>query len=296
MNLGEPQIIDQYRELPFDGIGLMRTEFIFNNVIGTHPIYLLENGEGDLFINELADGITRVAQTIYPRPLIVRMSDFRTNEFRGLKGGEKVEPEENNPMIGWRGAARYISPEYKEGFRLECRAMKKVRDEYNLINVHAMLPFVRTVNDVIEVKKILASEGLQRSKDFKLYLMAEVPANIFMAQELSQLVDGFSIGSNDLTQLIMGADRDSGILSRMGYFDERNPAIKRAIKQLIKTAHKNDTTVSICGQGPSVYPEFAEFLVKEGIDSVSVNPDTVNYTRRMVASVEQKMLLKNTSR
>ena len=293
MNLGEPQFINRYKNLPFDGIGLMRTEFIFNNVIGTHPMHLLEKGEGDLFIKKLAEGITKVAQEIYPKRLVVRMSDFRTNEFRGLEGGDEVEPVENNPMIGWRGAARYISPEYEEGFRLECKAMRKVRQEYNLTNVTAMLPFVRTVNDVEQVLKIMESEGLKRSKDFDIYLMAEVPSNIFMAEEFSKLVDGFSIGSNDLTQLIMGADRDSGILSRMGYFDERNPAIKKAIKHLIEVAHENDTTVSICGQGPSIYPEFAEFLVKQGIDSISVNPDTVSYTRKMVASVEKKILLNN---
>lgn len=291
MNLGEPQFINRYKNLPFDGIGLMRTEFIFNNVIGTHPMYLLKKGEGDLFIQKLAEGITKVAQEIYPKRLVVRMSDFRTNEFRGLEGGDEVEPLENNPMIGWRGAARYISPEYEEGFRLECKAMKKVREEYNLTNVTAMLPFVRTVNDVEEVLKIMASEGLERSKDFDIYLMAEVPSNIFMADEFSKLVDGFSIGSNDLTQLIMGADRDSGILNRMGYFDERNAAIKRAIEHLINVAHENDTTVSICGQGPSVYPEFAEFLVKKGIDSISVNPDTVSYTRKLVASVEKRIIL-----
>jgi len=293
MNLGEPQFINRYKNLPFDGIGLMRTEFIFNNVIGTHPMHLLEKGEGDLFIKKLAEGITKVAQEIYPKRLVVRMSDFRTNEFRGLEGGDEVEPVENNPMIGWRGAARYISPEYEEGFRLECKAMRKVRQEYNLTNVTAMLPFVRTVNDVEKVLEIMESEGLKRSKDFDIYLMAEVPSNIFMAEEFSKLVDGFSIGSNDLTQLIMGADRDSGILSRMGYFDERNPAIKKAIEHLIEVAHENDTTVSICGQGPSIYPEFAEFLVKKGIDSISVNPDTVSYTRKMVASVEKKILLNN---
>ncbi|HKL75873.1 MAG TPA: phosphoenolpyruvate synthase [Halanaerobiales bacterium] len=293
MNLGEPQFINRYKNLPFDGIGLMRTEFIFNNVIGTHPMHLLEKGEGDLFIKKLAEGITKVAQEIYPKRLVVRMSDFRTNEFRGLEGGDEVEPVENNPMIGWRGAARYISPEYEEGFRLECKAMRKVRQEYNLTNVTAMLPFVRTVNDVEQVLEIMESEGLKRSKDFDIYLMAEVPSNIFMAEEFSKLVDGFSIGSNDLTQLIMGADRDSGILSRMGYFDERNPAIKKAIEHLIEVAHENDTTVSICGQGPSIYPEFAEFLVKKGIDSISVNPDTVSYTRKMVASVEKKILLNN---
>ena len=194
-------------------------------------------------------------------------------------------------MIGWRGVSRYISPEYEEGFRLECRALLKVREEYGLTNVVAMLPFVRTTDELIKAKEIMAEEGLVQSKDFKIWIMAEVPAVVFQAEEFAQLVDGFSIGSNDLTQLTMGADRDSGILSNMGYFDERNEAVKKAISILIKAAHKYDKTISICGQGPSQYPEFAEFLVREGVDSISVNPDTVEYTRRLVASVEQKIIL-----
>ena len=293
MNLGEPHLINRYKDLDFDGIGLMRIEFIFSNVIGAHPIYLLQQGEGDLFIRQLSEAITMVAQEIYPRPLTLRMSDFRTNEFRGLKGGEKVEPVENNPMIGWRGVSRYISDEYIEGFRLECKAVKKVRDEYNLTNVNLMLPFVRTTWEVERALEILKEEGLERSRDFKIWIMAEVPSVIFQAADFCPLIDGFSIGSNDLTQLIMGADRDSGILNRMGYFDERNPAIKTAIQELIDVAGKYGNTVSICGQGPSVYPEFAEFLVEAGIDSISVNPDTVNYTRRLVAQVEQRLILRN---
>jgi len=291
MNLGEPSIIDKYKNLPFDGIGLMRTEFIFSNLVGSHPMYLLKTGKGDLLIEKMAEGITKVAQEIYPKPIVVRLSDFRTNEFRGLKGGEEVEPIENNPMIGWRGVSRYISPEYQEGFKLECKAIKKVREEYGLINVHVMLPFVRTTWELEKVKEIMASEGLVQSNNFKLWIMAEVPSVIFAAEEFAQLVDGFSIGSNDLTQLILGADRDSAILNNMGYFDERDIAIKRAIKKLIEAAHKYGKTVSICGQGPSLYPEFAEFLVQEGIDSISVNPDTVAYTRRLVASVEQRIIL-----
>jgi len=293
MNLGEPHLINRYKDLDFDGIGLMRIEFIFSNVIGAHPIYLLQQGEGDLFIRQLSEAITMVAQEIYPRPLTLRMSDFRTNEFRGLKGGEKVEPVENNPMIGWRGVSRYISDDYIEGFRLECKAVKKVRDEYNLTNVNLMLPFVRTTWEVERALEILKEEGLERNRDFKIWIMAEVPSVIFQAADFCPLIDGFSIGSNDLTQLIMGADRDSGILNRMGYFDERNPAIKTAIKELINVAGKHGNTVSICGQGPSVYPEFAEFLVEAGIDSISVNPDTVNYTRRLVAQVEQRLILRN---
>ena len=293
MNLGEPHLINRYKDLDFDGIGLMRIEFIFSNVIGAHPIYLLQQGEGDLFIRQLSEAITMVAQEIYPRPLTLRMSDFRTNEFRGLKGGEEVEPVENNPMIGWRGVSRYISNEYIEGFRLECKAVKKVRDEYNLTNVNLMLPFVRTTWEVERALEILKEEGLERSRDFKIWIMAEVPSVIFQAADFCPLIDGFSIGSNDLTQLIMGADRDSGILNRMGYFDERNPAIKTAIQELIDVAGKYGNTVSICGQGPSSYPEFAEFLVEAGIDSISVNPDTVNYTRRLVAQVEQRLILRN---
>lgn len=291
MNLGEPSIISKYKNLPFDGIGLMRTEFIFSNLVGAHPMYLLKNGMEDYFIEKMAEGITLVAQEVYPKPIVVRLSDFRTNEFRGLKGGEEVEPIENNPMIGWRGVSRYISPEYEKGFRLECKALRKVREEYGLINVWAMLPFVRTTWELEKVMEIMASEGLERTNNFKIWIMAEVPSVIFEAEEFAKLVDGFSIGSNDLTQLILGADRDSGILNSMGYFDERNPAVKKAIKTLIGAAHKYGKTVSICGQAPSLYPEFAEFLVQEGIDSISVNPDVVDYTRRLVAHVEQKIIL-----
>ena len=291
MNLGEPSLIEKYKHLPFDGIGLMRTEFIFTNMIGAHPMYLVKTGQGQLMIDKLAEGITMVAQEIYPRPVVVRLSDFRTNEFRGLKGGDEVEPIEANPMIGWRGVSRYISPEYEEGFRLECRALKKVREEYGLTNVYAMLPFVRTTWELEKVKGIMAEEGLVQNENFKIWIMAEVPSVVFQAEEFAQMVDGFSIGSNDLTQLVMGADRDSGILNNMGYFDERNEAVKRAISILIKAAHKYGKTISICGQGPSQYPEFAEFLVQEGITSISVNPDTVAYTRRLVASVEQRIIL-----
>jgi len=291
MNLGEPNIIGKYKNLPFDGIGLMRTEFIFTNMIGAHPMYLVRTGQGKFMIDKLAEGITMVAQEIYPRPVVVRLSDFRTNEFRGLKGGDEVEPIEANPMIGWRGVSRYISPAYEEGFRLECRAMRKVREEFGLDNVWAMLPFVRTTWELETVKRIMAEEGLVQDKGFKIWIMAEVPSVVFQAEEFAQMVDGFSIGSNDLTQLVMGADRDSGILNNMGYFDERNEAVKRAISILIKAAHKYGKTISICGQGPSQYPEFAEFLVQEGIDSISVNPDTVAYTRRLVAQVEQKIIL-----
>ncbi|MEM5820857.1 MAG: putative PEP-binding protein, partial [Candidatus Aenigmatarchaeota archaeon] len=218
-----------------------------------------------------------------------RFSDFKTNEYAKLIGGEKYEPKENNPMLGWRGASRYISKEFEQAFRLECRAIKKVREEYRLNNVWVMIPFVRTVNELEKVLKIMEEEGLVRSKDFKVWMMAEVPSNIFLADKFSKYVDGFSIGSNDLTQLILGVDRDSAILANMGYFDERNEAVLRAIEYLIDVAHKNKVTVSICGQAPSIYPEFTEFLVKAGIDSISVNPDVVVKTKKLVYEIEKKL-------
>jgi pyruvate,water dikinase len=293
MNLGVPEKIEDYKNLPFDGIGLMRVEFIMASYIGEHPNYLLESGQAEKFVNKMAEGIAQVARAIQPRPVVVRFSDFKTNEYKQLKGGEKYEPAEDNPMLGWRGVSRYISPQYEKAFRLECKAIKKVRDEWGLKNVWVMLPFVRCTWEVEECLRILKEEGLERSRDFKIWLMAEVPSIIFMADEFSNLCDGFSIGSNDLTQLILGTDRDSAILPAIDsrYFDERDPAVKRAIAHLIESAHKKGVTVSICGQAPSVYPEFTEFLIRCGIDSVSVNPDVVIQTRKLVASIEQKILL-----
>jgi pyruvate,water dikinase len=291
MNLGEPNAIDRYKDLPFDGIGLMRIEFIITDWIGYHPLYLIKEGKETYFINKLADGIAKVASAIYPRPVVVRFSDFKSNEYRGLKGGEEFEPDERNPMLGLRGVSRYISPKYEPAFRLELRAIKKVREEFGLKNVWVMLPFVRTTWEVEKVLNIMKEEGLERNRDFKVWIMAEVPSVVLLADQFSQLVDGFSIGSNDLTQLVLGADRDSDLLARMGYFDERDPAVLKAIEMLIKTAHKYGRTVSICGQGPSVYPELVEFLVKAGIDSISVNPDAVIRTRYMVAGVERKVML-----
>jgi len=298
MNLGVPEKISEYKNLPFDGIGLMRIEFIMASWIGEHPLYLLETWQEGKFIDKLAEGIAMVAREVYPRPVVVRLSDFKTNEYRMLKGGEKYEPHEDNPMLGWRGVSRYISPQYRDAFRLELRAIKKVRDEMGLKNVWVMLPFVRTTWEVEEVLRIMEEEGLKRSRDFKVWAMAEVPSIIFMADEFCKYFDGFSIGSNDLTQLILGTDRDSQILPEIDsrYFDERDPAVKRAIEHLIKVAHSHGVTVSICGQGPSVYPEFTEFLVRCGIDSISVNPDVVVQTRRLVASVETKVILERLAR
>lgn len=293
MNLGEPGMIEKYKDLPFDGIGLMRVEFIIADVIGEHPLYLIENHNEEKFIDKLASGISRVAREIYPRPLVVRFSDFKTNEYRQLKGGEKYEPQESNPMIGWRGVSRYISPHYTPGFRLECKAMKRVRDEWGLKNVYAMLPFVRTTWEVEQCLAIMKEEGLERSRDFKVWLMAEIPSIVFMADEFSKLCDGFSVGSNDLTQLTLGVDRDSPILPAQDprYFDERDPAVLRAIAHLIRVAHANGVTVSICGQGPSQYPELSEFLVRNGIDSLSINPDAVSWTKKVVAGVERKVIM-----
>lgn len=292
MNLGEPEEIDRYKHLPFDGIGLMRIEFIIASWIGYHPLYLLEQGRGVYFIDRLAEGIARVASTIYPRPVVVRFSDFKTNEYAKLKGGEKYEAlDERNPMIGWRGVSRYISPQYEQAFRLEVRAIKKAREEWGLKNVWVMFPFVRTTWELQKALKLLEDEGLERSRDFKVWIMVEVPSTVFLADEFARMVDGFSIGSNDLTQLILGADRDSGLLAKMGYFDERDPAVLKAVRHIIRTAKRHGVTSSICGQAPSVYPEIVEFLVREGIDSISVNPDAVIATRRLVSSIERKILL-----
>jgi len=295
MNLGVPDKIEDYKNLPFDGIGLMRIEFILASYIGEHPLYLIETGQSQKFIDKLAEGIATVARAIQPRPVVVRFSDFKTNEYRELKGGEKYEIVEDNPMLGWRGCSRYISPWYEKAFRLECKAIKKCREEWGLKNVWVMLPVVRTIWEAKRVLEIMKEEGLERSKDFKVWFMAETPSIVILADEFSKLCDGFSIGSNDLTQGILMIDRDSERLGILGYFDERDPAIKRAIAHLIRVAHKNGCTVSICGEGPSNLPDFAEFLVRCGIDSISVNADAVISTRQLVASIEQKILLERTA-
>jgi len=291
MNLGTPEMIEQYKNLPFEGIGLMRTEFILASAIGQHPMLFVDNGEGQNFVDKLADGVATVARAIQPKPVVVRLSDFKTNEYRGLKGGEKYEINEENPMLGWRGCSRYISKWYIQAFRLECQAIKKCRSEWGLKNVYVMLPMVRTLWEAKQVLQIMKEEGLERNKDFKIWFMAETPSIAIMADEFSKLVDGFSIGSNDMTQGVLMIDRDSERLGQMGYFDERDPAVKRIIAHLIQVAHENGVTVSICGEGPSNLPDFAEFLVRAGIDSISVNNDAVTTTRRNVAQVEQKIVL-----
>jgi pyruvate,water dikinase len=291
MNLGVPEKIGDYQDLPFEGIGLMRTEFILASYIGEHPMLFVETGQGQKFVDKMADGIAVVARAIQPRPVVVRFSDFKTNEYRELKGGEKYEIVEANPMLGWRGCSRYISQWYEKAFRLECQAIQKCRREWGLKNVWVMLPVVRTLWEAEKCLAIMREEGLQRSKDFKIWFMAETPSIVIMADEFSKLCDGFSIGSNDLTQGILMIDRDSERLGQMGYFDERDPAVERIIAHLIRVAHENGCTVSICGEGPSNLPDFAEFLVRAGIDSISVNNDAVVATKKLVASIERKLIL-----
>jgi pyruvate,water dikinase len=291
MNLGVPEKIEDYKNLPFEGIGLMRTEFILASAIGEHPLHFVETGKGQKFVDKLAEGVATVARAIQPRPVVVRLSDFKTNEYRDLKGGDKYEIVEENPMLGWRGCSRYISKWYKEAFRLECQAIKKCRTEWGLKNVWVMLPMVRTLWEAEKVLEIMKEEGLERSRDFKVWFMAETPSIAIMTDEFSKMVDGFSIGSNDMTQGILMIDRDSERLGQMGYFDERDPAVKRIIAHLIKVAHENGCTVSICGEGPSNLPDFAEFLVRVGIDSISVNNDAIVATKKHVASIEKKIIL-----
>jgi len=291
MNLGVPEKVEEYKNLPFEGIGLMRTEFILASYIGEHPMLFVETNQGQRFVDKLADGIATVARAVQPRPVVVRFSDFKTNEYRELKGGEKYEIVEANPMLGWRGCSRYISQWYEKAFRLECQAIQKCRREWGLKNVWVMLPVVRTLWEAEKVLKIMQEEGLERSRDFKIWFMAETPSIAILADEFSKLCDGFSIGSNDMTQGILMIDRDSERLGQMGYFDERDPAVKRILAHLINVAHEHGCTVSICGEGPSNLPDFAEFLVKAGIDSISVNNDAVVSTKKLVASIERKIML-----
>lgn len=289
MNLGDPDLAQKYASLPCDGIGLMREEFIWTTFIHEHPLHLIETGHPEKVIEMLAEGISKVCRAMAPRPVVLRFSDFKSGEYRNLVGGDKYEPEEPADLLGWRGASRYYDPKYINAFRLELKAVKKVREEFGLTNLNCMIPFCRTVDEARKVTEIMKEEGLQRGPDFKLFLMAEIPSNIILADQFNQYVDGYSIGSNDLTMLILGCDRNNDTVASL--FDERNLAVRRAIRHLIKTAHKDGKTVSICGQAPSVYPDFTEFLVRSGIDCVSVNPDMVKATKRNVARIEQRLLL-----
>lgn len=289
MNLGDPDLAEKYAALPCDGIGLMREEFIWTTFIHEHPLHLIETGHPEKVIDMLAEGISKVCRAMAPRPVVLRFSDFKSGEYRDLIGGSKYEPEEPADLLGWRGASRYYDPKYSAAFRLELKAVKKVRDEFGLKNLNCMIPFCRTVDEARKVTEIMKEEGLERGPDFKLLLMAEIPSNIILADQFNQYVDGYSIGSNDLTMLILGCDRNNDTVASL--FDERNLAIRRAIRHLIKVAHRDGKTVSICGQAPSVYPDFTEFLVKSGIDCVSVNPDMVKATKLNVARIEQRLIL-----
>lgn len=305
MNIASPAAAFRWWRLPAKGIGLARMEFIINNLVKIHPMALVHYDEledrqawqqirdmtkgyedkKDYFVENLAQGIGKIAASQYPHPVIVRMSDFKTNEYANLIGGGEFEPKEDNPMLGFRGASRYYSDRYKEGFALECRAIKRVREQVGFDNVIIMIPFCRTLEEADKVMEVLAENGLTRGENgLQVYVMAEIPSNIELADEFAERFDGFSIGSNDLTQLILGVDRDSGELAHL--FDERNLAIKRVIRRLINTAKEKGRKVGICGQAPSDYPDFAAFLVEAGIDSMSLNPDSAIQVKRRVAEVE----------
>ncbi len=308
INIASPAAAFNWWKLPVNGIGLARMEFIINSVIKIHPLALVHferlrdqeakqqiqqitQGYQDkkaYFVDKLTQGIAKIAASQYPEPVIVRMSDFKTNEYADLIGGRQFEPSEANPMLGFRGASRYYSPRYREGFALECQAIKQVREVIGLDNVIIMIPFCRRLQEADRVLEVLAENGLQRGKNgLQVYVMCEVPSNVELAAEFSQRFDGFSIGTNDLTQLVLGIDRDSENLAEL--FDERDLAVKRMICRLIKTVHKQGRKVGICGQAPSDHPDFATFLVEAGIDSISLNPDSVIGVKQQVAQTEAKL-------
>jgi pyruvate,water dikinase len=302
MNVGNPDMAFGFAKTPNDGVGLARLEFVINNMVGIHPKAILNvdampqaiqktiknRARGyatpkQFYIDKVAEGVATIAAAFYPKPVIVRTSDFKSNEYKKLVGGEIYEPDEENPMIGFRGAARYMAEDFKECFAMECSAMKKVRDEMGLTNVELMIPFVRTLDEAKAVTEIMAANGLKRGQNgLRLIMMCEIPSNAILAEQFLQYFDGFSIGSNDLTQLTLGMDRDSGILA--DGFDERNDAVKELIKMAIHTCNRLGKYVGICGQGPSDHPDFAEWLVAEGIQSMSLNPDTVISTWQRLAN------------
>ena len=307
LNVASPDLAFKFSKVPNAGVGLARQEFIINNYIQAHPLALLKHkslkdkeltekirvltkgfkNEETYFVKRLSYGVAKIASAFYPKQVIVRMSDFKSNEYYNLLGGNYFEPTEENPMIGWRGASRYYSEQYEYAFGMECKAIKRVREKMGLSNITIMIPFCRTVEELKKVYTVMEKYGLQRGEDgLQVYLMAEIPSNILMAEEFAEHIDGFSIGSNDLTQLTLGLDRDSSLVAHI--YDERNPAVKRSISNLIKIAKKTKTKVGICGQGPSDYPDFAQFLVEEGIDSISVTPDSVLKTIKAIDKIESK--------
>jgi len=303
MNVGNPQLAFDFAQLPNDGVGLARLEFIINNNIGVHPKAILDypNVDADLkkavesvarghasprafYVDKVAEGIATIAAAFYPKPVIVRMSDFKSNEYRKLIGGSRYEPEEENPMLGFRGAARYISEDFGEAFAMECEAMRRVREDMGLTNVQVMVPFVRTLGQAERVTNLLAEHGLKRGEnDLKVIMMCEVPSNAILADDFLKFFDGFSIGSNDLTQLTLGLDRDSGLELLAADFDERDPAVKALLSKAIAACLAQGKYVGICGQGPSDHPDFAHWLADEGISSISLNPDSVIDTWKSLA-------------
>jgi len=283
VNLAQPELVDRVASRDVDGVGLLRAEFMIAQ-IGEHPSYMISQNRGNEFVDKLAEGITAFAKAFHPRQVVYRTNDFKTNEYRALKGGEKYEEVEENPMLGYRGASRYTTD--TETFKLELAAIKKVREKYN--NLWVMIPFVRTVPGLARTIKIMESEGLKRSEDFKIWMMVEVPSNIFLLEKfLAVGIDGISIGSNDLTQLILGVDRDSAKLADT--FDERDEAVMIALERAVKVSKSMGVTSSICGQAPSVYPELTEKLVEWGITSVSVSPDMIDTTREIIAKAEERL-------
>jgi pyruvate,water dikinase len=283
VNLAQPELAEKVAAHNIDGVGLLRAEFIVAQ-IGEHPQYMIKQKRAEEFVEKLYKGINLFAQAFDPRPVVYRTNDFKTNEYRELTGGQDYESVEENPMIGYRGASRYITD--IDVFKLELEAIKKVRREHK--NLWVMIPFVRTVDELTRTKKIMEAEGLKRSKDFKLWMMVEVPSNVLILEKFLEVgIDGISIGSNDLTQLILGIDRDSEKLA--GTFDERNEAVMVALERVIKVAKKMGVTSSICGQAPSVYPELTEKLVAWGITSVSISPDMIGTTREIIAKAEAKL-------
>ncbi|UCV26941.1 phosphoenolpyruvate synthase [Ferribacterium limneticum] len=302
MNVGNPELAFEFAQLPNAGVGLARVEFIINNVIGIHPKAILDverlpaskreeikrRARGyaspkDFFVEKLVEGVSTIAAAFWPNPVIVRLSDFKSNEYRKLLGGELYEPEEENPMLGFRGASRYVAQSFRDCFEMECRAMKRVREEMGLTNVQLMVPFVRTVGEGQAVVDLLADHGLKQGEnDLKLIMMCEIPSNALLADDFLKVFDGFSIGSNDLTQLTLGLDRDSGLVANL--FDERDPAVKMLLAMAISAANKAGKYIGICGQGPSDHPDLAEWLMDQGISSISLNPDTVVDTWTRLAS------------
>ena len=306
LNLANPAAALRWWQLPADGVGLARMEFVVSNHIRVHPMALVHydrlkdeaaraeiaemtadyDDKTEFFVDRLARGLSRIAAAVWPKPAIVRMSDFKTNEYAGLIGGAEFEPAEENPMIGFRGASRYYSPRYRDGFALECQAIRRLREEMGFTNVVIMIPFCRSIIEADRVLEVMAENGLKRGENgLEVYVMCEIPSNVILAGEFAKRFDGFSIGSNDLTQLVLGVDRDSGELAEL--FDERDPAVKWMIASVIEAAGKAGAKIGLCGQGPSDHPEFAAFLVECGIDSISVSPDSFVAVKQEVAKAEQ---------